>query len=220
MLNLYNGGLTKKEFVFMRKKIILGIVILIVLAAAIVGAVYFNKNYAIVEKYHGTKRIVGIDVARILFKDYDNWDDTVKCTPSLKKLTKLEKLRLIAEEDMDLNYLSEMKDLNELTIFYYDNYNECTVKFETMPDLPNLKELWLVDFKIKGYNTNFTLPDDVEYNFDSIEKLVIDGNQILDFECLKHFKNLKVLEIGFDKKGLTEEQIEELESRGITVEFN
>ena len=203
----------------MRKKIILGIVILVVLTAAIVGAVYFNKNYVIVESEYGTKRIVGIDVARILFKDYDNWDDTVKCTPSLKKLTKLESLTLVAEENMDLNNLSEMKDLNVLTIFYFDNYNECTVKFDTLPDLPNLKELWLIDFKFKGYNTNFTLPDDVEYNFDSIEKLVIDGNQILDFECFKHFKNLKLLQIGFDKKGLTEEQFEELESRGITVEF-
>lgn len=203
----------------MRKKIILGIVILIVLAVAIVGAVYFNKNYAIVEDEYGTKRIVSIDVTKISEENLPKFDDVVKCTPSLKKLTKLEKLSLAAEENMDLNNLSEMKNLNELTIFYLDIRNECKVKFETLPYLPNLKTLWLEDAKLKGYNTNFTLPDDVEYNFDSIETLVIDGNPILDFECLKHFKNLKRLEIGLGVKGLTEEQIEELESRGITVEF-
>lgn len=203
----------------MRKKIILGVVILVVLAAVIVGAVYFNKNYAIVESEYGTKRIVSIDVTKIPEENLPKFDDVVKCTPSLKKLTKLESLTLVAEENMDLNYLSEMKNLNELAIDYFGMYNECNVRFETLPDLPNLKELRLTDFKAEGYNTNFTLSDDVEYNFDSIEKLMIDGNQILDFECFKHFKNLKTLEIGFDKKGLTEEQFEELKSRGITVEF-
>lgn len=201
----------------MRKKIILGIVIFVVLSATIIGAVYFNMNYAIVEDDYKII-IVRTDAARILRKGIEDWDETVKCTPSLKRLTKLEKLELLAEKDMDLSYLSEMKNLNELTILDYDSYNECNVKFETLPDLPNLKTLWLGDYKSKGYKTNFTLTGDVEYNFDSIETLVIDGYATLDFECLKHFKNLKCLDIGRNKKGLTEEQIEELQSRGITVE--
>ena len=203
----------------MRKKIIFGIVILVVLSAAIVGAVYFNKNYAIVEDQYGTI-VVRTDTARILRENFDDWDKLMKCTPSLKKLTKLEKLQLMAEENMDLNYLSEMKDLNELTIFYYDSYNECTVKFETLPDLPNLKTLWLFDTKIVGYQTHFTLPDNVEYNFDSIETLWIDGNQYFDIDCLKHFKNLKNLNIGTRNLKLTEEQIEELRKNGINVEFS
>lgn len=202
----------------MRKKIILGIVIFVILAAAIIGAVYFNMNYAVVERNHGDKMVVRTDVTEIKNKKYD-LETTVKCTPSLKKMTKLEKLRLIAEEDMDLSYLSEMKNLNTLIIFYFDNYNECNVKFETLPNLPNLKKLYLVDFKFKGHYIHFTLPDDVEYNFDSIEMLSIDGNQTVDFECLKHFKNLKLLQLGYTNKGLTEEQIEELKSRGITVEI-
>lgn len=202
----------------MRKKIILGIVIFVILAAAIIGAVYFNMNYAVVERNHGDKMVVRTDVTEIKNKKYD-LETTVKCTPSLKKMTKLEKLWIIAEEDMDLSYLSEMKNLNTLIIFYFDNYNECNVKFETLPNLPNLKKLYLVDFKFKGHYIHFTLPDDVEYNFDSIEMLSIDGNQTVDFECLKHFKNLKLLQLGYTNKGLTEEQIEELKSRGITVEI-
>lgn len=199
----------------MRKKIILGIVIL----AAIVGVVYFNINYAIVEEYYGYHFAVRVDAARIFWKDNSEWDESVRCTPSLKRLTKLEKLRLVADEDMDLNYLSEMKDLNELTIFYYDSYNECNVRFETLPDLPNLKTLYLFDLKIKGYYTNFTLPDNVEYNFDSIETLWIDGNQYFDIDCLKHFKNLKKLNIGTHNLKLTDEQIEELQEKGIDVEI-
>lgn len=202
----------------MRKKIILGIVIFVVLAAAIIGVVYFNKNYVVVELKYGDKMAVRTDVTKILYKNSE-WDEDVKCTPSLKKLTKLESLSLIAEEDMNLNYLSEMKDLNTLEIIDFDSYNAHNVKFETLPDLPNLKTLYLGDYKAKGHKTNFTLPDDVEYNFDSIEMLSIDGYQTLDFECLKHFKNLKLLHLGTTKKGLTEEQIEELQSRGINVEI-
>lgn len=197
----------------MRKKIILGIVIL----AAIVGAIYFNKNYAIVEDQYETKFAVHIDTERILRENDDDWDELIKCTPSLKKLTKLEKLWLMAEENMDLSYLSEMKDLNELTIFYFDEY--CG-RLETLPDLPNLKTLWLFDTQPIGNETNFTLPDDVEYNFDSIETLVIQGNQYFDIDCIKHFKNLKMLDIVTRNLKLTDEQIEELREKGINVEFS
>lgn len=202
----------------MRKKIILGIVIFVILAAAIIGVVYFNMNYAVVEFTHGKKYPISTDVTQI-FHNNQNLGTIAKCTPSLKKLTNLEILGLIAEEDMDLKYLSEMKNLNELSIHYIDGNNECNIKFETLPDLPNLKKLYLVDFRDKENDTNFTLTDDVEYNFDSIETLMIIDNQALDFECLKHFKNLKLLQLGYTNKGLTEEQIEELQSRGITVEI-
>lgn len=201
----------------MRKKIILGTVIFVVLAA-IVGAVYFNMNYAVVEFTHGKKYPISTDAVQIIHNN-QNVGTIAKCTPVLKKLTNLESLRLIAEEDMDLKYLSEMKNLNELSIHYIDGNNECNIKFETLPDLPNLKKLYLVDFRYKENDINFTLPDDVEYNFDSIETLMINGNQALDFECLKHFKNLKLLQLGYTNKDLTEEQIAELHSRGITVEF-
>lgn len=204
----------------MRKKIILGIVIFVVLAAAIIGVVYFNKNYAVVELTYGDKMAVRTDVTKIMSEYYPDLDEDVKCTPSLKKLTKLEKLRLTAEKDMDLDYLSEMKDLNELTVFYFDNYNECNVKFETLPNLPNLKTLWLCDLKVVGHQTHFTLPDDVKYNFDSIETLVILGNQYFDIDCLKHFKNLKTLVIDTPNLKPTEEQIEELKEKGIDVKMS
>ncbi|MDE5991951.1 MAG: hypothetical protein K2G87_02760 [Oscillospiraceae bacterium] len=200
-----------------RKKIILGIVILVILAAASVRAVYFNKNYAVVEKQYGTKFAVHIDTERILREGYNDWDELVKCTPSLKKLTKLEKLELVAEENMDLNNLSEMKDLNELTIFYVDEY--CG-RLETLPELPNLKALWLCDLKYVGHQTHFTLPDDVEYNFDSIETLVILGNQYFDIDCLKHFKNLKTLDIDTPNLKLNDEEIAELQEKGINVKFS
>lgn len=57
----------------MRKKIILGTVIFVVLAAAIVGAVYFNKNYAVVELKYGDKMAVRTDVTKILYKNSE-WD--------------------------------------------------------------------------------------------------------------------------------------------------
>lgn len=201
----------------MRKKIIFGAVIFVVLAAAIVGAIYFNKNYAIVEKQYGTKLSIHIDTERILRENDDDWDELIKCTPSLKKLTKLEKLWLMADENMDLSYLSEMKDLNELTIFYFDEY--CG-RLETLPELPNLKTLWLCDLKFVGYQTHFTLPDDVEYNFDSIETLWILGNQYFDIDCLKHFKNLKTLNIDTPNLKLTDEQIAELQEKGINIGFS
>lgn len=203
----------------MRKKIILGIVILIALTAAVGGAVYFDKNYLILERMYGGKFVVRTDTARILLDGHDDWDEAVKFTPNLKKLAKLEKLDLVADENMDLKYLSEMNDLNELIIFYCDEYNECHVRFETLPDLPNLKTLWLVDIKLQEYRTNFTQPDDCEYNFDSIETFEIQGNQIFDFDCLKHFKNLKTFRISKSASEPTEEQIEELQSRGINVEI-
>ena len=107
----------------MRKKIILGIVIFVILAAAIIGAVYFNMNYAVVERNHGDKMVVRTDVTEIKNKKYD-LETTVKCTPSLKKMTKLEKLWIIAEEDMDLSYLSEMKNLNTLIML---NLKRCRI---------------------------------------------------------------------------------------------
>lgn len=56
----------------MRKKIILGTVILLILAA-VGGAVYFNKNYAVVELKYGDKMAVRTDVTKILYKNSE-WD--------------------------------------------------------------------------------------------------------------------------------------------------
>lgn len=199
----------------MRKKIILVIVIL----AAVVGVIYFNLNYVILETQHGSKFVVRVDIERILLEDYFDGerDYYVRCTPSLKRLTKLEKLELVADENMDLNYLSEMNKLDELKILYSDEY---CVRLETLPDLPNLKTLLLCDLKFKGYETHFTLSDDVEYNFDSIETLEILGNQYFDIDCLRHFKNLKTLNVDTPNLNLTDEQIEELREKGINVEFS
>ncbi|MBD5140762.1 MAG: hypothetical protein HDT25_05030 [Ruminococcus sp.] len=197
----------------MRKKIVLGIVIL----AAIVGAVYFNKNYAIVEDKYGTKLIVSIDVTEISDENHDEFSETVKCTPSLRKLTKLEKLWLTADEDMDLKYLSEMKNMNELTIFYHDGY--CG-RLETLPDLPNVKQLELLGSSNESWNT-FAL-DESEYYLSNIDTLVLQLFDIVDFESLKHFENLhtlKILHVRDDAKEDLIKQSEELQEKGIDVEI-
>ena len=194
-----------------RKKIILSIVIL---AAAIVGTVYFNKNYAIVKVEYGAI-FVHTDAARILRIGFEDWDETVKCTSGLKKLTKLEKLQLRAEENMDLNYLSEMKDLNELTIFYFDGY--CG-RLDTLPDLPNIKYLRLIgDVEHKNI---FTFSDNIEYNFSNINTLELWLFDEIDINALEHFEklhNIKIFRPG--KEAISEEQIEELQEKGIDVEF-
>ena len=206
----YERGLS-----FMRKKMILCTVILVVLAAAVGGAVYFNKNYAIVENKYGTKLIVSIDVTEI--RDKNDHGEPVKCTPSLRKLTKLEKLWLAADEDMDLKYLSEMKNLNELAIFYFDEY--CG-RLETLPDLPNLKYLDLLENPNEGWNT-FVL-DEKEYNLSNIDTLVLQLFEDVDLEALEYFENLHTLKI-FDTRADTKEDLikkcEEIKEKGITVEI-
>ncbi|MDE6594936.1 MAG: hypothetical protein K2K44_02870 [Oscillospiraceae bacterium] len=191
----------------MRKKIILGIVIL----AVIVGAVYFNKNYAIVKVGYGAI-VVHIDAARIGSED---WDETVNCTPSLKKLTKLERLQLRAEENMDLNNLSEMKKLNELTIYYFDGYYG---RLDTLPDLPNIKYLRLIgDVEHKNI---FTFSDNIKYNFSNINTIELWLFDEIDINALEHFENLHDIKILRSRKDLIlEEQIEELQKKGIDVEF-
>ena len=193
----------------MLKKIILSIVIL----AAIIGAVYFNKNYAIVE--NGVIVVVRTDAARILRKGYDDWDETVKCTPSLKKLTKLEKLSLTADKNMDLNYLSEMKNLNELTIFYFDGYYG---RLDTLPDLPSIKYLTLIgDVEHKNI---FTFSDNKKYNFSNINTLELWLFDKIDINSLEQFENLNNIKILRSRKDIiSEEQIEELQARGINVEI-
>lgn len=199
----------------MRKKIILGIVILV----AIVGAVYFNINYAVVEDKYGNHFAVRVDSTRILEKINDNdWDVSVKCTPSLKRLVKLEKLWLAADERMNLKYLSEMKDLNELTIFYYDGY--CG-QLDTLPDLPNVKQLNLLGDPDK-WNA-FTL-NEKEYNFSNIDTLVLQLFDDVDFDALEqHFKKLHTLEILHPREDAKEELIknsEKLKEKGIDVEIS
>lgn len=196
----------------MLKKIILGIVIF----AAIVGAVYFNKNYAIVEDEYGYRAIVvRTDAARILHKGYDDWDEIVKCTPSLKRLTKLEELWLKADENMDLNNLSEMKKLNELTIYYFDCYYG---RLNTLPNLPNIKYLRLIG-DVEHENI-FTFSDNIKYNFSNINTLELWRFDEIDINALEYFENLHDIKILRSRKDIiSEEQIEELQAKGITVEI-
>ncbi|MDE7304158.1 MAG: hypothetical protein K2N60_12660 [Oscillospiraceae bacterium] len=197
----------------MRKKIILGIVIL----AAIVGAVYFNINYAVVEEHYGTKRIVSIDVTKISEEKYPEYDACLKYTPSLKKLTKLESLDIVAYENIDLKYLSEMKNLKELVICHLDGYCEC---LGTLPDLPNLKHLEVHGDPNGNWNT-FVLNED-EYNFSNIDTLTLTIFDSVDLESLEYFENLHTLVIYRPRDDAKEDlikQSEELKEKGIDVEI-
>lgn len=190
----------------MRKKIILGIVIL----SAIVGAVYFNKNYAVVEQYldeYSTYR-------RIVRTDTEKIDVVVKCTPSLKKCTNLKELSVSVDKETNLEYLSEMNNLEEIWFFYYDGY--CG-RLETLPELPNLKNMMLAtNFDIEY---TFAISDENKYNFSNIEFLDLRYFYDIDFSSLNYFENLHTLTLWCIVSGLTEEQIEELQARGINVEI-
>lgn len=196
----------------MRKKIILGIVIL---AAIVGGIVYFNMNYAVVDSWFGRKEIANTNVTKLMHQYHESeWEDWVYCTPSLKKFNGLKSLLLMVNEDTNFEYLSEMNALQELEIFYSHSY--CG-RLETLPELPNLKRLFLLG-GVKGEN-NFTLSEEYKYNFSSIEILEISFFTTIDCEALKHFENLSTLKIYSLKNDLMEEEIEELQSRGITVEY-
>lgn len=182
----------------MRKKIILGTVILIVLAA-VGGAAYFEKNYTEIYTYFGGKHFERTDVTKIMHKYMDaEWEEQVLCTPNLKKFTKLESLWIDAyNEDINYEYLSEMSNLQELTVMYqgYVFHHETLheFNFETLPELPNLKKLNLLG-ALSG-ETDFVLSDEYEYNFLSIENLEISYFTDVDFNSLKHFENLKKLRL-------------------------
>lgn len=175
----------------MRKKIILGIVIFAILAA-VGGAVYFNNNYAVVYGHAERRRILRTDVKRITFTtDERTADDEVLCTPSLKKFTELERLQIKAYENTNFEYLSEMNNLETLYIWYYDGYCK---KLESLPKLPNLKELILIGQESDDKNI-FELSNENEYNFSNIESLEILSFDDVDLNSLKHFNNLKNLYI-------------------------
>lgn len=170
----------------MLKKIILGTVIL----AAIIGAVYFNMNYAVIKginPFMYGRRIVNTNVTEIIRGDSDRLDKWVYCTPSLKKLKKLESLDMMVNKDTNYKYLSQMSDLQELNLFYESSY--CGM-LENLPELQNLKKLAISG---GGDGNNFTLSDEYEYNFSGIEDLNIEYCTSIDCGALKHFKNLKKL---------------------------
>lgn len=197
----------------MRKKIIFGIAIL----AAIVGAVYFNMNYTIVDEYYRTMRIVSIDDTKISEKSYPEFDETLKYTPSLKKLTKLESLNIVAYEDIDFKYLSEMKNLKSLVIFHFDGYCDC---LDTLPDLPNLKYLEVHGDPNGSWNT-FVLNED-EYNLSNIDTLHLTIFDSIDPKSLEYFENLNNLVIYRPRDDAREDlikQSEELKAKGINVEI-
>lgn len=190
----------------MRKKIILGIVIL----AAIVGAVYFNMNYAVIEiyldEYDSYKHFVRTDIEEI--------DQLVTCTPSLKKYTNLKRLSVVANSETNFEYLSQMSRLEHISIFYFDGY--CG-NLENLPELPNLREL-IVFGSLKTYDT-FTISAENKYIFSNIEDLDLRVFNDIDFNSLNYFENLHTLYMLNINNDLTEEQIEELQSRGINVEI-
>lgn len=197
----------------MRKKIILGIVIL----AAIVGAVYFNMNYAIVDEDLGTMRIVSVDATKISTENYAEFNETLKCTPSLKKLTKLESLNIAAYKNTDFKYLSEMKNLKSLVIFHFDGYCDC---LDTLPDLPNLKYLEVHGDPNGSWNT-FVLNED-EYNLSNIDTLHLTIFDSIDPKSLEYFENLNNLVIYRPRDDAREDlikQSEELQEKGINVEI-
>lgn len=192
----------------MRKKIILGIVIL----AVIVGAVYFNMNYAVVEEYYyeyeydPPKHIVRTDTEKI--------DKIVNCTPSLKKYANLKSLSIAVDKETNLEYLSQMNSLEHISLFYFDGY--CG-KLETLPELPNLRKLSLFG-SLKTYDT-FTISTENKYIFSNIEYLDLRVFNDIDFNSLNYFENLHTLYTCNINNDLTEEQIKELQSKGINVEI-
>lgn len=204
----------------MRKKIIFGTVIFGFLAAVIIGVVYFNKNYIIVKEYSGNgaykPRIIRTDATSISKKSDENIEIhlAVKCTPNLKKCKNLKRINVIVYDGANLECLSEMNDLEIIMIGYENGY--CG-KLETLPELPNLKEL-ILSSGIWN-ERNFKLSSGNEYNFSSIETLKIYYFTSIDCDALKYFENLHTLKISKLKGDLTNEEIWKLESRGINVEI-
>ncbi|MDE6594951.1 MAG: hypothetical protein K2K44_02945, partial [Oscillospiraceae bacterium] len=165
---------------------------------------------------YGTKRIVSIDVTKISEEKYPEYDECLKYTPSLKKLTKLESLQIVAYENIDLKYLSEMKDLKTLGVFYFDGY--CG-QLDTLPDLPNLNCLWLFG-NSSDWNT-FTL-DEKDYNFSNIDTLILQVFEDVDLEALEYFENLHTLKIYDTRVDAKEDLIkkcEEIKEKEIIVEI-
>lgn len=213
----------------MRKKIILGIVILIVLAA-VGGAVYFNINYAIVcsafyeddhKYFHYFERKDVTYFWGRYTQPFEN-DDIVLSTPSLKRFTKIKRLSLSVDEKTNLKYLSKMNELEELELFYFDGCaGQLETRLETLPELPKLKKMtmWAKQaeslYSILPYRV-FELENE-NYNFSNIETLSLETFEVVDFDSIKHFKNLKNLYVLEDS--LTNKEIEELQSRGINVEI-
>ena len=190
----------------MLKKIILGIVIL----AAIVGAVYFNKKYAVVEQYLDEYQIYRL----IVRTDTAEMDILVKCSPGLKKCTNLKRLSVAVDKETNLEYLSEMNNLEEIWLFYFGGYCE---KLETLPELPNLKNMMIATNFDREYT--FAISDENKYNFSNIEFLELRYFYDIDFNSLNYFENLHTLTLWCIVSDLTEEQIEKLQSKGINVEI-
>lgn len=191
----------------MRKKIILGIIIL----AAIVGAVYFNMNYAVIEEYcheyDSHKHIVRTDTEKI--------DKLITCTPSLKKYTNLKSLSVVANSETNFEYLSQMNSLEKISIFYFDGY--CG-SLKNLPELPNLRELTVFG-SLKTYDT-FTISAENKHIFSNIENLDLRVFHDIDFSSLNYFENLHTLYMLNINNDLTEEQIKELQEKGIDVKIS
>ena len=82
-----------------------------------------------------------------------------------------------------------------------------------MPELPNLRNVALFD-ALDNEDT-FTIFAENKY----VQYLELRYFDYVDFNSLNYFKKLRTLELWNVVNGLTEEQIEELQSRGINVEI-
>lgn len=190
----------------MRTKIIFIVIMtaLILAVSAAAEVVYFNNNYAEIELSDGTTCIMHTNVRKL--------GHTVKCTPSLKKFNNLEELSLLADEETNFEYLSEMDKLYCLCIDYSDGY--CG-RLETLPELPNFKKLVLYD-----NNKNiFKLSAEEKYNIDGINIIFFWDFKSVDYDSLKYFKNLRWIELNFLQNYLTNKEIDELTEKGIRVSW-
>ncbi|MDE7303075.1 MAG: hypothetical protein K2N60_07140, partial [Oscillospiraceae bacterium] len=200
----------ERGLIFMRIKIIFIVIMtaLILAVSAAAEVVYFNNNYAEIELRDGTIRSVRTDVTFISQLENDKYIEKVKCTPSLKKFKNITTITLLANEEINLEYLAEMDKLECLDIIYTDGY--CG-RLETLPELPNLRLLYLED----NYKSCFKLSAEEEYNFDGIERINLYNFKSVDSDSFKYFKNLRAIDFVCLQNDMTYEEKEELTERGI-----
>ena len=117
---------------------------------------------------------------------------------------------MLADEETNFEYLSEMDKLCYLVIYYSDGY--CG-RLETLPELPNLNALALTD----NYENRFKLSAEKEYNFDGIERINLYYFKSVDYDSFKYFKDLHDIEFYELQNDLTREQLDELAENGIGV---
>ena len=171
-----------------KSKRFLFVFLAIILAGAAI--IYLNAHYAVIETEYG-KSLVNTNTTKIPLVKGSDYDVGIKASPGMKKLTKLEELRITAyDENVNLEYLSEMNNLQKLTLYYFGEY--CG-HLETLPELPDLKDLTLITWM--DYDNYFVLSDDEEYHLSGIEELLLMDFDKIDYRSLCKFENLRELKI-------------------------